>query len=143
MQGHARLRRVGVTHRDQRALGSLRVLTGGVPDAADQPLGALLPGRVGLFVRLVCKPGGRTAALDAMNRYMDALANEPGTEAFIVAVDPNEDDILWLYEWFRDNDALDERAVPPDDGRASDRALGPPGSGPRRPAAHAHAAGRR
>lgn len=43
-----------------------------------------------------------------MNRYMDALANEPGTEAFIVAVDPNEDDILWLYEWFRDNDALDE-----------------------------------
>lgn len=73
----------------------------------DQALGALLPGRVGLFVRLVCRSGNRTAALDAMNRYMDALADEPGTEAFIVAVDPEEDDIIWLYEWFRDTDALD------------------------------------
>lgn len=77
-----------------------------MPDT-DGPVGALLPGRVGLFVRLVCKPGGRTAVLDAMNRYMDALAGEPGTEAFIVAVDPDEDDIVWLYEWFRDPDALD------------------------------------
>lgn len=93
---------------DRQAFGCLRVFTGDVPDAADRPLGALLPGRVGLFVRLVCKPGGRTAALDAMNRYMDALTSEPGTEAFIVAVDPDEDDILWLYEWFRDKDALDE-----------------------------------
>ncbi len=70
-------------------------------------MGALLPGRVGLFVRLVCRPGGRTAALDAMNRYMDALAGEPGTEAFIVSVDPEADDIVWLYEWFTDHDALD------------------------------------
>jgi quinol monooxygenase YgiN len=46
--------------------------------------------------------------LDALNRYMDALAVEPGTEAFIVAVDPDEDDVVWLYEWFRDADALDE-----------------------------------
>ena len=45
--------------------------------------------------------------IDAMNRDMDALAGEPGTEAFIVAVDPDEDDIVWLYEWFRDADALD------------------------------------
>jgi quinol monooxygenase YgiN len=71
------------------------------------PVSALLPGRVGLFVRLVCKPGRRTAALDITNRYIDGLADEPGTEAFIVAVDPNESDILWLYEWFTDDGALD------------------------------------
>lgn len=79
-----------------------------MPEAADAPLGALLPGRVGLLVRLVCKPGGRTAALDAMNRYMDALGTEPGTEAFVVAVDPEDDDVVWLYEWFRDAEALEE-----------------------------------
>lgn len=75
-------------------------------DQPDTSVSALLPGRVGLFVRLVCKPGGRTAALDVTNRYIDGLAAEPGTEAFIVALDPNEDDILWLYEWFTDDDAL-------------------------------------
>jgi quinol monooxygenase YgiN len=76
--------------------------------AADEPVGALLPGRVGLFVRLITKPGARTAVLDVMNRYMDELAAEPGTEAFIVAVDPDEGDVVWLYEWFRDVEALEQ-----------------------------------
>ena len=76
-------------------------------EADDAPAGALLPGRVGLFVRLVCQPGRRTAALDVTNRYMDELAAEPGTEAFIVGVDPDEADILWLYEWFTDMAAME------------------------------------
>jgi quinol monooxygenase YgiN len=76
-------------------------------EVVEEPVGALLPGRVGLFVRLVCRPGRRTAALDVTNRYMDDLAAEPGTEAFIVAVDPNESEVLWLYEWFTDAEALD------------------------------------
>jgi quinol monooxygenase YgiN len=78
-----------------------------VADAPERPVGALLPGRVGLFVRLVCRSGGRTAVLDAMNRYMDGLAAEPGTEAFVLAVDPDEADVVWLYEWFRDAEALE------------------------------------
>jgi len=82
------------------------VFTGHVSEQTADPVSALLPGRVGLFVRLVCKAGARTAALDITNRYIDGLAGEPGTEAFIVAVDPNEADILWLYEWFTDDDAL-------------------------------------
>jgi quinol monooxygenase YgiN len=76
-------------------------------EPVDLPVGALLPGRVGVFVRLVCRPGRRTAALDVTNRYMDELAAEPGTEAFIVCLDPNEDDILWLYEWFVDAEAME------------------------------------
>ena len=73
---------------------------------SEPPVAALLPGRVGLFVRLVCQPGQRTAALDVTNRYMDELAAEPGTEAYIVGMDPNEADILWLYEWFTDAAAM-------------------------------------
>jgi quinol monooxygenase YgiN len=62
---------------------------------------------MGMFVRLVCRAGGRTAVLDAVNRYMDALAVEPGTEAFVLAVDPDEADVVWLYEWFRDSESLE------------------------------------
>lgn len=45
----------------------------------DQMRGALLPGRVGLFVRLSANPGGRTGLLDALHRYADRLASEPNT----------------------------------------------------------------
>ncbi len=78
------------------------------PDGTATPVGALLPGRVGLFVRLVCKAGARPVLLDSLNRYMDQLSVEPGTEALIVAVDPDESDVVWLYEWFRDQQALDD-----------------------------------
>jgi quinol monooxygenase YgiN len=77
-----------------------------VVDGSAPPVGALLPGRVGLFVRLICKQGGRAAVLDAVNRYMDDLTAEPGTEVFVLAVDPDEADVVWLYEWFRDDEAL-------------------------------------
>lgn len=77
-------------------------------EANDQSVGALLPGRVGMLVRLVCKDGAREAVLDSVNRYMDQLAAEPGTEAFLLALDPDEGQVVWLYEWFTDQDALDE-----------------------------------
>jgi quinol monooxygenase YgiN len=97
----------------RRAARDERVLTAGVTAPDEEPIGALLPGRVGLLVRLVCRPGGRTAALDVINRYMDVLSSEPGTEMFTVAVDPNEDDILWFYEWFTDDAALDAHRANP------------------------------
>lgn len=81
--------------------------------ASNEPVGALLPGRVGLFVRLVCRPRARTAALDIVNRYMDDLASEPGTEMFTVSLDPGEPDILWFYEWFTDDKALDAHRASP------------------------------
>ncbi len=68
---------------------------------------ALLPGRVGLFVRLAAHPGGRTGLLDALNRYADEIAAEPNTEAFVIALDPEDEDIVWLYEWFTDEAALE------------------------------------
>lgn len=72
----------------------------------DAPVSALLPGRVGLFVRLVCRPGLRAMTLDALNTYIDRLSEEPGTEAFLVCLDPDDGDVVWLYEWFRDAEAL-------------------------------------
>ena len=73
----------------------------------DQMRGALLPGRVGLFVRLSANPGGRTGLLDALHRYADRLASEPNTEAFVIALDPDDEDVVWLYEWFTDEPGLE------------------------------------
>jgi len=73
----------------------------------NEPVGLLLPGRVGLVVRLTGRPGSRAAVLDAIHRYVDRLDEEPGTEAFVVSVDPTDGDVVWLYEWFRDEAAHD------------------------------------
>ncbi|TAK68289.1 MAG: antibiotic biosynthesis monooxygenase [Actinomycetota bacterium] len=72
---------------------------------ADRPVTQLLPGRIGMLVRLSAHPGGRTALLDALNRYVDHLDEEPGTELFAVALDPDDADVVWLQEWFHDEDA--------------------------------------
>lgn len=72
----------------------------------DPTVDAVLPGRIGLLVRIPVVPGMRAAALDVLNRYVDDLDQEPGTEAFMVCIDPSDDHVVWLYEWFRDEDAL-------------------------------------
>lgn len=77
------------------------------PSSAEPMTSALLPGRVGLFVRLAAHPGGRTGLLDALNTYADQIAVEPNTEAFVIALDPEDEDIVWLYEWFTDEAALE------------------------------------
>jgi quinol monooxygenase YgiN len=61
-----------------------------------------------MLVRLTAEEGRRPALLDALHRYSDGLDEEPGTELFIVHVDPDDPNIVWLYEIFRDDDAQDE-----------------------------------
>jgi len=74
---------------------------------------AVLPGRIGLLVRIPIKPGLRAAALDVLNRYVDDLDQEPGTEAFFLCVEPDDHDVVWLYEWFRDEESLEEHRGAP------------------------------
>jgi quinol monooxygenase YgiN len=69
---------------------------------------ALLPGRLGMVVRLVSQPGARLALLDAVNRYADNLEQEPGTEAFVVSLDPEDQDVAWLVEWFTSSEAFED-----------------------------------
>jgi (4S)-4-hydroxy-5-phosphonooxypentane-2,3-dione isomerase len=72
----------------------------------ENPVDAVLPGRIGILVRIPIVAGLRAAALDVVNRYVDDLDQEPGTEAFLVCVDPSDQDVVWLYEWFRDEESL-------------------------------------
>ena len=61
-----------------------------------------------MLVRLTASEGMRPALLDAIHRYSDGLEEEPGTELFIVHLDPDDANIVWLYEIFRDEDAQEE-----------------------------------
>jgi quinol monooxygenase YgiN len=76
--------------------------------AIERGVDALLPGRLGMVVRLVSQPGARLALLDAVNRYADNLEEEPGTEAFVVSLDPDDKDVAWLVEWFSSSEAFED-----------------------------------
>ena len=45
--------------------------------------------------------------LDILNTYADGLVEEPGTEVFMVSLDPDDGSLVWLYEVFKDEDAED------------------------------------
>jgi len=83
------------------------------PVSDSQPIDAVLLGRIGMLVRIPTLPGMRAAALDSLNRYIDDLDQEPGTEAFLVCVDPDDADVVWLYEWFTDEAALEQHRSAP------------------------------
>jgi quinol monooxygenase YgiN len=70
-----------------------------------EPTQAFLPGRQAMLVRLTCQSGRRPELLEILNTYVDGLAEEPGTELFVVSVDPDDADLVWMYEMFRDDDA--------------------------------------
>ena len=71
----------------------------------DSPKQVLLVGRRSLLVRLTCNEGLRPALLELLNTYTDGIAEEPGTEVFVVSLDPDSENIVWLYEVFKDENA--------------------------------------
>lgn len=80
--------------------------TSRMPDTpAREPLQAFLPGRQALIVRLTAQGGQRAALLDILNTYADGIGEEPGTEVYMVAVDPDDENLVWLYEIFHDEEA--------------------------------------
>ena len=74
-------------------------------EPASEPLQVFLPGRQALLVRLTAQNGQRAALLDLLNTYADGISEEPGTEMYMVSVDPDDENLVWLYEIFFDEDA--------------------------------------
>jgi quinol monooxygenase YgiN len=74
-------------------------------ETQDDTLQVLLPDRRSVLVRLTCKEGMRPAMLEILNTYADGLEEEPGTEIFVVSLDPDDESIVWLYEMFKDVEA--------------------------------------
>jgi quinol monooxygenase YgiN len=66
---------------------------------------SLLPDRQAILVRLNVVGGKRTELLDLLNTYADRIGEEPGTEVYTVLVDPDSEDIVWLFEVFTNEEA--------------------------------------
>ncbi|MBI1351838.1 MAG: hypothetical protein GC156_12050 [Actinomycetales bacterium] len=71
----------------------------------EEPVQVLLPGRHSMLVRLTCKEGMRPSMLEILNTYADGLEEEPGTEMFVVSLDPDDVNLVWLFEVFKDDEA--------------------------------------
>lgn len=70
-----------------------------------EPLQAFLPDRQALIVRLTAQEGQRASLLELLNNYADGIGEEPGTELYMVAVDSDDENLVWLYEIFQNEDA--------------------------------------
>ena len=64
-------------------------------------------GRFAAFVKMTTKPGERAGAVDVFDRYMDTIESEEGTLAYVLATDAADEDVLWLYEEYADDSALE------------------------------------
>lgn len=60
----------------------------------------------GAVLQLRALPGRRDDVVTVLRNYANTLDGEPGTVLFSAAVDPGEDDIVWIWEEFADSDAL-------------------------------------
>jgi quinol monooxygenase YgiN len=81
--------------------------------SANAPVQVLLAGRTASLIRLTCKSGLRPALLDVLNNYLDRLGEEPGTEIFTLSIDPDNEDLVWMYEVFASEDAQREHMQSP------------------------------
>lgn len=64
----------------------------------DAPFGALLQMRA--------RPGRREDVLRTLTHYARTLDGEPGTTLFAVSADPNDEDLVWVWEEFTDGAAV-------------------------------------
>ncbi len=61
----------------------------------------------GALLQLTAQPGKRDELVRVLTNYANTLDGEPGTTLYAVAVDPNDEDLVWAWEEFRDSDAVE------------------------------------
>jgi quinol monooxygenase YgiN len=59
-----------------------------------------------LFVKMVCKPGTRDRAVEALGAMLPQVESEPGTLIYSFHLDAGDEDALWIFELYTDGDAL-------------------------------------
>ena len=65
-----------------------------------QPFGAVL--------QMTTQPGKRDEVIRIITNYAGTLDGEPGTTLFAAAADPNDDDMIWLWEEFANGEAVQQ-----------------------------------
>ena len=62
--------------------------------------------RIVIFTRLTARPGRRADLLAAFAPLLDAVADEPGTEVFVMHTARDDADVVLFYEAYQDEAAL-------------------------------------
>jgi quinol monooxygenase YgiN len=76
--------------------------------------------QVAVIAKISVLPGKRAEAIVAFQQALDNAAGEPGTLQYVLHEDAKDADLLWFYELYSDQAALDAHAT--SDGM---KALGP------------------
>ncbi len=63
---------------------------------------------VGAVLQMTAQPGKRDELIQMLTNYAGTLDGEPGTTLFAAAADPNDDDVVWVWEEFSSLDAVRE-----------------------------------
>ena len=62
--------------------------------------------KVAAIAKLTAAEGQRDALVKVMDQLVDAAADEPGTEIYVINLDAKDANVVWFYELYTDNDAL-------------------------------------
>jgi quinol monooxygenase YgiN len=69
--------------------------------------------KVGVWVKLEIQPGKRDEAVAIINEALQAVEAEEGTLIYVLNSDPSDDNVLYFYEAYSDQDALNAHVGAP------------------------------
>jgi quinol monooxygenase YgiN len=62
--------------------------------------------KVGVWVKLDVQPGKRDEAVAIIQEALTAVQSEEGTLLYVLNADPSDENVLYFYEAYTDQDAL-------------------------------------
>ena len=81
----------------------------GVSGRCFRPLGRLASGlmsKTAILAKLTAQPGKRDELVEALGPLVEAVDQEPGTELYVLHTSATEPDVVWFYELYTDEAAL-------------------------------------
>jgi quinol monooxygenase YgiN len=60
----------------------------------------------GALIQLTAREGQRDELVRVLRNYTNTLDGEPGTVLYAVAIDPNDENMVWIWEQFADGVAV-------------------------------------
>lgn len=69
--------------------------------------------KISVLAKLTCAPGKREEVAVAFDAMLDHTESEPGTELYVLHDDLANPDVLWVYELYSDQAALDAHSASP------------------------------
>jgi quinol monooxygenase YgiN len=69
--------------------------------------------KVAMIAKITAAPGKRDEVTRALEAVFPHVEDEDGTELYLLHEDHSDGDVLWVYELYRDHDALQAHATSP------------------------------